>query len=79
MKKYLTGRFSYKTDIGKVRVTNEDRAAALTNALVHFIVLCLLINTFISLTDHFTNPISGKMTVEEAFFVFKGSNDCIDR
>ena len=32
MKKYLTGRFSYKTDIGKVRVTNEDRAAALTNA-----------------------------------------------
>ena len=32
MKKYLTGRFSYKTDIGKVRVSNEDQAAALTNA-----------------------------------------------
>lgn len=32
MKKYLTGRFSYKTDIGKVRVTNEDQAVALTNA-----------------------------------------------
>ena len=32
MKKYLTGRFSYRTDIGKVRVTNEDQAMALTNA-----------------------------------------------
>ena len=32
MKKYLTGRFSYKTDIGKVRLNNEDQAAALTNA-----------------------------------------------
>ena len=32
MSKYLTGRFSYKTDIGKVRVTNEDQAVALTNA-----------------------------------------------
>ena len=32
MKKYLTGRFSYKTDIGKIRVSNEDQAAALTNA-----------------------------------------------
>ena len=32
MKKYLTGRFSYKTDIGKVRVSNEDQAIALTNA-----------------------------------------------
>ena len=31
-KKYLTGRFSYKTDIGKVRVSNEDQAVALTNA-----------------------------------------------
>ena len=32
MKKYLTGRFSYKTDIGKVRLSNEDQATALTNA-----------------------------------------------
>ena len=32
MKKYLTGRFFYKTDIGKVRVSNEDQAMALTNA-----------------------------------------------
>lgn len=32
MKKYLTGRFAYKTDIGKVRVSNEDQAVALTNA-----------------------------------------------
>ena len=32
MKKYLTGRFSYRTDVGKVRVNNEDQAIALTNA-----------------------------------------------
>ena len=32
MKKYLTGRFSYRTDIGKVRLSNEDQAIALTNA-----------------------------------------------
>ena len=32
MKKYLTGRFAYKTDIGKVRLSNEDQAAALVNA-----------------------------------------------
>lgn len=32
MKKYLTGRFSYRTDVGKVRLTNEDQAVALTNA-----------------------------------------------
>ena len=32
MKKYLTGRFFYRTDVGKVRVNNEDQAMALTNA-----------------------------------------------
>lgn len=32
MKKYLTGRFAYQTDIGKVRLSNEDQAIALTNA-----------------------------------------------
>ena len=32
MKKYLTGRFSFKTDIGKVRLSNEDQACALINA-----------------------------------------------
>ena len=32
MTKYLTGRFAYRTDIGKVRLSNEDQAAALTNA-----------------------------------------------
>ena len=32
MKKYLTGRFYYRTDVGKVRLNNEDQAAALTNA-----------------------------------------------
>ena len=30
-KKYLYGRYSYKVDIGKVRLNNEDRAIALTN------------------------------------------------
>lgn len=30
-KKYIYGRYSFKTDIGKVRLTNEDRAVALTN------------------------------------------------
>ena len=32
MKKYLTGRFSFRTDIGMVRLSNEDQAIALTNA-----------------------------------------------
>ena len=32
MKKYLTGRFFYRTDVGKVRLNNEDQATALTNA-----------------------------------------------
>ena len=31
-KKYISGHFSYKTDIGKVRLTNEDQAVALINA-----------------------------------------------
>ena len=39
MKKYLTGRFSYKTDIGKVRVSNEDQAIALTNASGNVLLL----------------------------------------
>ena len=30
-KKYIYGRFAMKTDIGKVRLNNEDRVAALTN------------------------------------------------
>ena len=30
-KKYIYGRYSYKTDIGKVRLNNEDRALAMTN------------------------------------------------
>ena len=32
MKKYLTGRFFYRTDVGKFRLNNEDQAIALTNA-----------------------------------------------
>lgn len=32
MTKYLSGRFAYRTDIGKVRLSNEDQAVALTNA-----------------------------------------------
>lgn len=31
-KKYLYGRYASKVDIGKVRMNNEDRAAALTNS-----------------------------------------------
>lgn len=31
-KKYISGNFSFKTDIGKVRMTNEDQAMGLTNA-----------------------------------------------
>ena len=31
-KKYIYGRYAVKTDVGRVRVNNEDRAAALTNA-----------------------------------------------
>ncbi len=30
-KKYLFGRYATKTDIGRIRVSNEDRCAALTN------------------------------------------------
>ena len=30
--RYLSGRFSYKTDIGKIRLSNEDQAAAMINA-----------------------------------------------
>lgn len=39
MKKYLTGRFAYRTDIGKVRVNNEDQAIALTNASGNVLLL----------------------------------------
>lgn len=31
-RKIITGRYSYKTDIGKVRFTNEDQASAAVNA-----------------------------------------------
>lgn len=31
-KRYIFGRYALKTDIGKVRLNNEDRAAALTNS-----------------------------------------------
>lgn len=31
-KKYLFGNYSYKTDVGKVRITNEDQALGLTNS-----------------------------------------------
>lgn len=30
--RYLSGRFSYKTDIGRIRLSNEDQAAAMINA-----------------------------------------------
>lgn len=31
-KNYISGRFYFKTDIGRIRLTNEDQAQALTNA-----------------------------------------------
>ena len=39
MSKYLSGSFTYKTDVGRVRVTNEDRAIALTNARGNVLLL----------------------------------------
>ena len=39
MKKYLTGRFYYRTDVGKVRLNNEDQAMALTNASGNVLLL----------------------------------------
>ena len=30
--RYLSGRFSYKTDIGRIRLSNEDQATAMINA-----------------------------------------------
>ena len=39
MKKYLSGYFTYKTDIGRVRMTNEDRALALTNSKGYVLLL----------------------------------------
>ena len=39
MKNYLTGRFSFRTDIGQVRLTNEDQAIAVTNASGNVLLL----------------------------------------
>ena len=40
-RKVVTGRYSYKTDIGKVRMTNEDQVAATVNAKGDvFLVVC---------------------------------------
>ena len=36
---YLSGRFSYKTDIGKVRINNEDQALAAINARGNILLL----------------------------------------
>ena len=38
-KKYLYGRYALKTDIGKVRLNNEDRACALTNSLGNILLV----------------------------------------
>lgn len=41
MKNYYQGSYSYRKDIGRVRVTNEDQCAILTNALGDtFLVVC---------------------------------------
>ena len=39
MKKYLSGFFTHKTDMGRVRMTNEDRAIALTNSKGNVLLL----------------------------------------
>ena len=36
---YLSGKFAYKTDIGKVRLTNEDQALAMINARGNVLLL----------------------------------------
>lgn len=38
-KSYLSGRFAYKTDIGRVRMTNEDQALALTDVKGNVLLL----------------------------------------
>ena len=38
-KVYVTGRFAYKTDIGKVRLSNEDQALAMINARGNVLLL----------------------------------------
>lgn len=37
--KYLSGKFAYKTDIGKVRLTNEDQAMATINSRGNVLLL----------------------------------------
>lgn len=38
-KKYLSGKFAFKTDIGKVRLSNEDQATALINSRGNVLLL----------------------------------------
>lgn len=38
-KVYVSGRFAYKTDIGKVRLSNEDQALAMVNAKGNVLLL----------------------------------------
>ena len=68
---YVYGNFACKTDIGKVRMTNEDRAGAFTNAkgnillivcdgmggqsCAHIVILSVLCCFFINLTIGFSN------------------------
>lgn len=39
MSKYLSGNFAFKTDVGRVRLSNEDNALALTNAKGNVLLL----------------------------------------
>lgn len=39
VKKYLSGRFAFKTDVGRVRLTNEDQAAAMINSRGNILLL----------------------------------------
>ena len=48
--RYLSGRFSYKTDIGRIRMSNEDQAAAMINASGNvLLVVCDGMGTTITL------------------------------
>lgn len=38
-RKVVTGSFAYKTDIGKVRLTNEDQASAVVNSKGHILLV----------------------------------------
>ena len=42
-KMYISGTYAFGTDIGKVRLTNEDRAAALTNTKGNILLIIIVL------------------------------------